>query len=458
MVNLWPDQLLLLNGIFNQPYKVSLKENQMLNKFFEIEKRNSTIKKEIIGGATTFLTMAYIIFVNPSILGDAGMNKEALISVTIIASIIGTILAGVWAKVPYAMAPGMGLNAFFTYTLVMGQNVAWETALGIVFISGIVFLLLTVTGIRTKIIHTIPLSLRLAVGAGIGLFISFIGFKNMGLIVDNPATLVGLGKFTPSLIIGLIGLLITAILEVRKVRGGIFYGIIITTIIALVSGQVQAPNSIVSLPPSIEPILFKLDILSALSFSLIGAVFSFMFVDLFDSVGTIVACSYEAGFVDKKGRVENVDRILEADAVATVVGSLLGTSTTTTYIESAAGIANGARTGFASVITAGLFFLALFFAPLIGIVPAYATAPALIIVGVYMFKNIKDIDFNDFSEGIPAFLTIVLMPLTYSISIGLSFGFVSYVVLKLASGNVKDISWLMWLISILSVVNLYLSA
>jgi len=352
----------------------------------------------------------------------------------------------------------MGLNAFFTYTLVMGQNVAWETALGIVFISGIVFLLLTVTGIRTKIIHTIPLSLRLAVGAGIGLFISFIGFKNMGLIVDNPATLVGLGKFTPSLIIGLIGLLITAILEVRKVRGGIFYGIIITTIIALVSGQVQAPNSIVSLPPSIEPILFKLDILSALSFSLIGAVFSFMFVDLFDSVGTIVACSYEAGFVDKKGRVENVDRILEADAVATVVGSLLGTSTTTTYIESAAGIANGARTGFASVITAGLFFLALFFAPLIGIVPAYATAPALIIVGVYMFKNIKDIDFNDFSEGIPAFLTIVLMPLTYSISIGLSFGFVSYVVLKLASGNVKDISWLMWLISILSVVNLYLSA
>ncbi len=429
----------------------------MLNKFFEIEKRNSTIKKEVIGGTTTFLTMAYIIFVNPSILGEAGMDKGALISVTIIASIIGTLLAGVWAKVPYAMAPGMGLNAFFTYTLVMGAGVTWEAALGVVFLSGVVFLALTITGIRTKIVHTIPLSLRIAVGAGIGLFISFIGFKNMGLIVDNPATLVGLGKFTPSLIIGIIGLLITAILEVKKVKGGIFYGIIITTIIALVSGQVSAPDIITSLPPSIEPLLFKLDIISALSYSLIGAIFSFMFVDLFDSVGTIVACSYEAGFVDKNGKVQNIDRILEADAIATVAGSLLGTSTTTTYIESAAGIANGARTGFASVITAGLFFLALFFAPLIGIVPAYATAPALIIVGVYMFKNIKEIDFNDFTEAIPAFLTIVLMPLTFSISIGLSFGFISYVILKLAVGKASSVSMLMWGIAALSVLNLYLS-
>jgi AGZA family xanthine/uracil permease-like MFS transporter len=429
----------------------------MLNKFFEIEKRNSTIKKEAIGGATTFLTMAYIIFVNPSILGEAGMDKAALISVTIIASVIGTLLAGFWAKVPYAMAPGMGLNAFFTYTLVMGAGVTWETALGVVFLSGIVFLALTVTGIRTKIVHTIPLSLRLAVGAGIGLFISFIGFKNMGLIVDNPATLVGLGKFTPTLVIGIIGLLITAILEVKKVKGGIFYGIIITTAIALFSGQVSTPESIVSLPPSIEPLLFKLDIMSALSFSLIGAIFSFMFVDLFDSVGTIVACSYEAGFVDKDGKVKHIDRILEADAVATVVGSLLGTSTTTTYIESASGIANGARTGFASVVTAGLFFLALFFAPLIGIVPAYATAPALIIVGVYMFKNIKEINFNDFTEAIPAFLTIVLMPLTFSISIGLSFGFITYVILKSVVGKADDISLLMWGIAALSVLNLYLS-
>ena len=427
----------------------------MIDKYFNISGRGSSFKKEIIGGATTFLTMAYIIFVNPSILGDAGMDRNALITVTIVASLIGTLLAGVWAKVPYAMAPGMGLNAFFTYTLVLGAGVDWQTALGVVFISGVIFLALTVTGIRTKIIHTIPLALRLATGAGIGLFISFIGFKNMGLVVANPATFVGLGKFTPTLLIGLAGLLITAILEVKKVRGGIFYGIIITTIIAIAAGEVQAPESFVSMPPSMSPLMLKLDILSALSLGLIGAIFSFMFVDLFDSVGTIVACSYEAGFVDKDGKVENVDRILEADAVATVAGTLLGTSTTTTYIESASGIANGAKTGFASVITAGLFFLALFFAPLIGIVPGYATAPALVIVGVYMFKNIKQIDFADFSEAIPAFLTIILMPLTYSISIGLSFGFISYVVLKAVAGKYKEVSWLMWAIALLSVINLW---
>ncbi|WP_321369364.1 NCS2 family permease [uncultured Draconibacterium sp.] len=427
----------------------------MIDKYFNISGRGSSFKKEIIGGATTFLTMAYIIFVNPSILGDAGMDRNALITVTIVASLIGTLLAGVWAKVPYAMAPGMGLNAFFTYTLVLGAGVEWQTALGVVFISGVIFLALTVTGIRTKIIHTIPLALRLATGAGIGLFISFIGFKNMGLVVSNPATYVGLGEFTPTLLIGLAGLLITAILEVKKVRGGIFYGIIITTIIAIVAGEVQAPESFVSMPPSMSPLMLKLDILSALSLGLIGAIFSFMFVDLFDSVGTIVACSYEAGFVDKDGKVENVDRILEADAVATVAGTLLGTSTTTTYIESASGIANGAKTGFASIITAGLFFLALFFAPLIGIVPGYATAPALVIVGVYMFKNIKQIDFADFSEAIPAFLTIILMPLTYSISIGLSFGFISYVVLKAVAGKYKEISWLMWVIALLSVINLW---
>ncbi|WP_163322498.1 NCS2 family permease [Draconibacterium mangrovi] len=427
----------------------------MIDKYFNISGRGSSFKKEIIGGATTFLTMAYIIFVNPSILGDAGMDRNALITVTIVASLIGTLLAGVWAKVPYAMAPGMGLNAFFTYTLVLGAGVEWQTALGVVFISGVIFLALTVTGIRTKIIHTIPLALRLATGAGIGLFISFIGFKNMGLVVANPATFVGLGKFTPTLLIGLAGLLITAILEVKKVRGGIFYGIIITTIIAIVAGEVQAPESFVSMPPTMSPLLLKLDILSALSLGLIGAIFSFMFVDLFDSVGTIVACSYEAGFVDKDGKVENVDRILEADAIATVAGTLLGTSTTTTYIESASGIANGAKTGFASVITAALFFLALFFAPLIGIVPSYATAPALVIVGVYMFKNIKQIDFADFSEAIPAFLTIILMPLTYSISIGLSFGFISYVVLKAVAGKYKEVSWLMWVIAVLSVINLW---
>jgi len=429
----------------------------MIASFFDFKGRKSSYKKEILGGTTTFLTMAYIIFVNPSILSETGMNQAALISVTILATIIGTLFAGLWAKVPYAMAPGMGLNAFFTYSLVIGQGVDWQTALGVVFLSGVLFFALTISGFRTRLVHAIPISLRLATGAGIGLFIAFIGFKNMGLIVNNDATLVGLGAFSGTLLIALFGLAITTILVVRKVNGGILYGIILTTLAALLFGKVSMPDTLISTPPSIAPLAFQLDILSAFKWSLLGVIFSFMFVDLFDSVGSIVACSYEAGFVDKKGNVKYLDRILEADAAATLVGSLLGTSTTTTYIESATGIANGARTGFASVITALLFTLTLFFAPLIGIVPPYATAPALVLVGVFMFKHIREINFSDFSESIPAFLTIILMPLTYSISTGLSFGFIAYVIVKLSVAKYKDISGLMYIIAVLSVINLYLS-
>lgn len=429
----------------------------MIASFFDFKGRKSTYKKEILGGMTTFLTMAYIIFVNPAILSETGMNHAALISVTILATIIGTLFSGLWAKVPYAMAPGMGINAFFTYSLVIGQGIDWQTALGVVFLSGVLFLILTISGFRSRLVHAIPVSLRLATGAGIGLFIAFIGFQNMGLIVNNDATLVGLGGFSDTLLIALFGLIVTAVLVVRKVTGGILYGIILTTGIAFLFGEITLPETLVSAPPSIAPLVFQLDILSALKWSLLGVVFTFMFVDLFDSVGSIVACSYEAGFVDNKGNVKYLDRVLEADAAATVVGSLLGTSTTTTYVESATGIANGARTGFASVITALLFALTLFFAPLIGIVPVYATAPALVLVGVYMFKHIREINFADFTESIPAFLTIILMPLTYSISTGLSFGFVVYVILKLAVARYKDISGLMYIIALLSALNLYLN-
>ena len=429
----------------------------MIASFFDFKGRKSTYKKEIFGGMTTFLTMAYIIFVNPAILSETGMNQAALVSVTILAAIIGTLFSGLWAKVPYVMAPGMGINAFFTYSLVIGQGLDWQTALGVVFLSGVLFLMLTISGFRSRLVHAIPLSLRLATGAGIGLFIAFIGFQNMGLIVKSESTLVGLGGFSDTLLIALFGLIVTAILVVRKVNGGILYGIILTTVVAFLFGEITLPETLVSTPPSIAPLLFQLDILSALQWSLLGVVFSFMFVDLFDSVGSIVACSYEAGFVDNKGNVKYLDRILEADAAATVVGSLLGTSTTTTYVESATGIANGARTGFASVITALLFALTLFFAPLIGIVPAYATAPALVLVGVFMFKHIREINFADFTESIPAFLTIILMPLTYSISTGLSFGFVFYVILKLAVARYKDISGLMYIIAVLSALNLYLN-
>ncbi|GAA4835301.1 NCS2 family permease [Algivirga pacifica] len=433
--------------------------------YFGIDGKEITVKKEVIGGVTTFLTMAYILFVNPSILASTGMDEGALFTVTAVAAIIGTLLAAFWGKVPFAMAPGMGLNAFFTYTLVIGQGIPWQTALGIVFLSGLVFVGLTLMGVRQKIIDAIPVSLRIATSAGIGLFISFIGLQNMGLIQDNPVTLVQMGSFmtaegafnTP-LLLSILGMLLIAILEYHKVTGSIFIGIIATTIAGIFTGDVSLPTAIVSAPPSIAPIAFKLDVLGALHLAFLAPIFSFMFVDLFDSLGTIVACSYEAKLVDKNGRIPRLGRILEADSIATLIGSLLGTSTTTTYIESASGISNGARTGFASVVTAALFGVALLFSPLIGIVPAFATAPALVIVGVFMMKNIKMVDFDNLREAVPAFLTIVLMPLTYSISHGLTFGFLSYVIIALLTGNIKKVSVVMWIIGVLSAINLVISA
>ncbi len=422
--------------------------------FFQLEKHNTNVKQEIIAGTTTFLTMAYIIFVNPGILSETGMDKGALITVTCLAAFIGTMITALWVNAPLAMAPGMGLNAFFTYTLVFGMGASWNVALGVVFISGVVFLLLTMTGLREKIIDAIPLQLRLAVGAGIGLFIAFIGMQNLGLIVSNPATLVGLGKMTPTVIIGLIGLIIMGALEIKQVKGGILIGIVVTTIIGIVLGYVELPNGFVSTPPSISPIALKLDILGALKVSMIGPIFSFMFVDLFDSVGTIVACANEAEMINEDGKIENVSKILEADAAATVIGSLLGTSTTTTFVESASGIAEGGRTGLTSATTAILFFLAMFFTPVIGIVPAFATAPALIIVGVYMFKNLIDIDLHKIEVAIPAFLTIILMPLTYSISTGITFGFISYGLIQIIAGKTKDMKPTMWGIIILSLIEL----
>ena len=425
-----------------------------MEKFFKLSEHNTTARKEIVAGITTFLTMAYIIFLNPTILADAGMDKGALITVTALAAFFGTMLIGLWANVPLAMAPGMGLNAFFAYSLVLGNKITWETALGVVFISGVLFFVLTILGVREKIVNAIPLSIRIAIPAGIGLFITLIGLKNLEIIVSNKHTLVTLGSLTPTVLLGLAGILIIGILEVKKIKGSILTGIIVTTVLGVIFGEVTMPESLISMPNSIMPIAFKLDIMGALKFGLIGAIFSFMFVDLFDSIGTMVACSYEGGFVEEDGKIKNIDKMLEADAVATVFGSVMGTSTTTTYIESASGIADGGRTGLTSVVTALLFLAALVFTPIIGIVPKFATAPALVIVGVFMFKNIKMIDFGDFSEGIPAFLIIIMMPLTFSISNGLSFGFISYVGINALSGNHKKVSPVMWAIAILAVVNL----
>ncbi|RUA09521.1 MAG: NCS2 family permease [Fusobacteria bacterium] len=422
--------------------------------FFQLEKHNTNVKQEIIAGVTTFLTMAYIIFVNPGILGEAGMDKGALITVTCLAAFVGTMITALWVNAPLAMAPGMGLNAFFTYTLVFGMGVSWNVALGVVFISGVVFFLLTLTGFREKIIDAIPLQLRLAVGAGIGLFIAFIGFKNLGLVVANPATLVGLGEMNKTVALGLLGLMVMGALEIKKVKGGILIGIIVTTVLGIIFGIVEIPHGFISTPPSISPIAMKLDILGALKVAMIGPIFSFMFVDLFDSVGTIVACAKEAEMIDEDGKIENVSKILEADAAATVIGSLLGTSTTTTFVESASGIAEGGRTGLTSATTAVLFFLAMFFTPVIAIVPAFATAPALIIVGVYMFKNLIDIDFHNVEVAIPAFLTIILMPLTYSISTGITFGFISYGVIQLITGKSKEMKPTMWVIIVVALIEL----
>ena len=430
----------------------------MLEKVFELKARGTNVRREIIAGAVTFLTMSYIIFVNPNILSQTGMNKEALIGVTILAAALGTLLVGLWANVPFAMAPGMGLNAFFTYTLVLGHEVSWQQALGVVFLSGVVFLLLTLVGAREKIVAAIPLSLRLGAAAGIGLFITFIGLQKLGFIVDSPATLVALGAFDAKVGLGMLGLAVMCVLTVRKVRGAILIGIIFATVIGAFVGQVDvsplAGTGGISPPPDIRPIVLKLDILGAMRLSLIGAIFSFMFVDLFDSVGTIVACSHEAGLIDSAGRIRKINRMLQADAIATVAGAMLGTSTTTTYIESGAGIAEGGRTGLASVVTGLLFLAALFVTPLIGIVPPFATAPALIMVGVFMFRSIRKIDLSDFTQALPAFLTIILMPLTYSISTGLAFGFVAHIVLALAAGRARSVGAVMWIIGALSLADI----
>ncbi len=429
----------------------------MLSRLFGFDSATSTPVREITAGIATFLTMSYILFVNPMILSDAGMDFGAVVTATGLAACVGTLLMAFWAKAPLAMAPGMGLNAFFAYTLVIGEGITWQTALGVVFISGIVFLILTIFGIREKIVNAIPLSLRLAIPSGIGLFIALIGFQNMGLVVEDSATMLTIGSLTPALSLGLSGLLLTVVLVAYNVRGAILFGILATTLLSLLFGETNLPGRLVSMPPSIAPVAFELDIAAALQWGLVGAIFSFMFVDLFDSVGTLVACSYEAGMVRDDGSIQNIDKMLEADAGATLFGALLGTSTTTTYIESSAGIEEGGRSGLTAFVVAVMFLLALFLTPVIGMVPDFGTAPALVVVGMFMFKGIRKIPLDDWTDVTAAFLTIVLMPLTYSISLGLTFGFLFWVIMKAASGQGRSIHPVMWLIGVLSAVNLALT-
>lgn len=407
----------------------------MLERLFHLKTHGTCLRNEILGGITTFLAAAYIIFVHPDMLTATGMDKGALTTITCLVAGLASLLMGLWANTPIMMAPGMGLNAFFTYTLVMNQHIPWQTALGIVFLSGLFFLLLTWLGFRERILKAIPVSLQLATAVGIGLFIAFIGLQNLGLIIDNPATLVGLGPITRPALLGLIGLLLAILLEIRRVRGALLLSILAVTVLAIFTKEAQLPQTLVSMPPSPAPIAFKLDILGALNLSFWAAIFTFMFMDLFDSLGTLLAVCREANMVREDNRIPGLPRMLTADALATVGGAILGTSTTTAYLESASGVSDGGRTGLTAVVTGILFLSSAFFAPVVGTVPSCATAPALIMVGIFMMRSMGQIDFYNFEEGAPAFLTILFMPLSYSISTGLAFGFVSYVLIKALLGK-----------------------
>ncbi|MHC4623492.1 MAG: NCS2 family permease [Planctomycetota bacterium] len=428
----------------------------MISRYFQLKEKQTSIRIELVAGLTTFLTMAYIIFVNPNILSDAtGMDKEALIAVTCIVTAAATILTGLLANAPIAMAPGMGLNSFFA-VLVASGRMNWQTALGVVFLSGVLFLILTLSGLRKKIIEAIPPSLVSAIAVGIGLFITFIGLKGLGIIVRDDITFVAAGPLTALALIGLCGLLVMIYLEMKKVTGALLIGILASTILAAVCKQVQLPERLISSHLDVSPVAFRLDILSAVTGGFFGTIFTLTFMDMFDSVGTLVACCHQAKMVDKDNRIKGLERLLAIDAVATVIGALLGTSTTTAYVESASGIEQGGRTGLTSVVTGTLFLLALLFVPVVGIVPEYATAPALIMVGLFMMKEVRSIDFTNLEEGFPAFIIMVMIALSYSISTGLAFGFISFTLIKVVSGKAREVKPAMCVITAFSLVFLTL--
>src|SRR5690554_3915356 len=430
----------------------------MLEKFFQLKKNKTSVKTEILAGITTFMTMAYILAVNPDILSATGMDKNALFTATALAAGIATLVMALVAKLPFALAPGMGLNAFFAFTVVLGMGYSWQFALTAVFLEGIIFLILTAFNIREIIVNAIPLTLKHAISVGIGFFIAFIGLQNAGIIVDNPATLLGLGDMgSPSVLIALGGIVLTAILLALKVKGALLIGIFVATVAGIPAGVTHLPEgNLLSAPPSLEPILFKFDFHQVFTFDMLIVLFTFLFVDMFDTVGTLVGVSSKADMLDKDGNVPQVKKALFADSIGTTVGAMLGTSTVTTYVESASGVAEGGRTGLTSLTTAGMFLLALFFAPLFIMVPAAATASALVLVGFLMMSPITKINFDDYTEAIPAFVTIIFMPLAYSIAEGIVFGMLSFILLKLFSGRAKEVTWVMAILAILFVLKFFM--
>lgn len=414
---------------------------------FSLAENHVTIRSEIAAGVTTFLTMAYIIFVNPSILQEAGVPFSGALFATCIAAAIGSLLMGLLANYPFALAPGMGLNAYFTYTVVLGLKHDWRVALGAVFLSGVVFLLLTLARIRALIVDAIPLTLKTAVACGIGLFIAFIGLKNAGVVVASPATFVTVGHLIAKpVLLALLGLVITGALMARGYKTAILLGILSVTVIAIALGLAQLPTKIVEVPAWRET-FWQLDIRGALSLGVLDVVFVFLFVDMFDCIGSMMGLAQQAGYLDKEGRMPRINRALLCDSLATIAGSLFGTSTVVTYIESATGVSEGGRTGLVAVTVAGLFLLAAFFSPIAGVIPAIATAPALIVVGALMMRSVKAIAWDDVTEAIPALLTMLAMPLTFSIANGLALGFIFYPLLKALTGRGREVSWLVYVLA-----------
>lgn len=427
-----------------------------LEKKFRLSERKTDVKTELMAGFTTFMTMSYILAVNPQMLSQTGMDKGGVFTASVIASIIAMVCMAFLANLPFGLAPGMGLNAFFTFTVVKTLGYTWQFALTAVFLEGIVFLILSLFKVREMIFDAIPINLKKAVSCGIGLFIALVGLVNSGIILQGEGTVLQLGNLlSRESVVFIVGLFIIALLLAREIKGALMYGILASTILALILGVSKYQGgSPITLPPSLAPVAFKIQFDKIFTFDMFTVVFTFLFVDIFDTVGTLVGVNAKAGMLDEQGKLKEASPALLADAIGTTMGALLGTSTVTTFVESASGVAEGGRTGLTALSTAFFFFLSLFLFPVFGMIPAQATGPALVIVGLFMLSSIKEIDFYDYSEAIPAFITIIAMPFCYSIAEGISFGMISYVLIKLLAGKRKDISILMYILAIVFVLRI----
>ena len=446
----------MISSLFDYKYDTVL---CMLQKIFGFNKQTMNLRTEIIAGITTFLTMSYILAVNPAMLSTTGMDKGAIFTATALAAAIATLLLACMAKLPFAQAPGMGLNAFFAFTLVQGMGYSWETALAAMFVEGLIFILITLLNVREIILNSIPVSLRHAISAGIGMFIAFIGLKNAGIIESNPSTFVALGHFTPISLLAIFGILLSAVLLIKKVKGALFYSILLCTIAGIPLGVTEIPENFipVSMPHSIAPTFCKFDFEGFFTLDMAIIIFTLLFMNIFDTLGTLVGLATKTGIMDKNGHIPHVKEAMMSDAIGTTISSMLGSSTVTTYVESASGIAEGGRSGVTSLITGLLFILALFFAPVFLLIPGAATTGAFVLVGVFMMDSIGKINLSDISEALPAFVTIIMMVLTYSIANGIILGLLCYVLLKLFSGRHKQITLTMYILAILFIIDLILA-